>query len=98
MTQVIPLLRGYDLPEFPLYFGRFLNAVYKADQVAKTNAMSIGDNGRLSENIAHDQICALSAYTGKSQQFLEGLRNIIIVLFVQDLHAGGDVPRLAGAQ
>ena len=98
VAQIIPLLRGHDLPKLPLYFGRFLNAVHKADQIAQTDAVSIRDNGRLAEYIAHDQIGTLSAHARKSQQLLEGFRDTVIILFVQNLHAGGDIPRLAGAQ
>ena len=62
MAEIVPLLRGHDLPKLPLYFGRFLNAVHKADQIAQTDAVSIRDNGRLAEYIAHDQIGTLSAH------------------------------------
>ena len=98
VAQIIPLFRRHDLPKLPLYFGRFLNAVHKADQIAQTDAVSIRDNGRLAEYIAHDQIGALSAYTRKSQLLIEGFRDIIIVLLMQDFHAGRDVACFAGSQ
>ena len=98
MAQIISLFRRHDLPELPLYFGGLLDAVHQADQVAQTDAVSIRDNGRFAEHISHDQIRALSAHTGESQQFIEGFRDIVIVLLMQDLHAGGDVTRFAGSQ
>ena len=96
VAEIISFLRRHDLPEFPLYFGRFLDAVHQTDQVAQTDAVSIRNYGRLSENIAHDQVRTLSAHTGESQQLIEGFRDIVIVLFMKDLHAGRDVPRFAG--
>ena len=98
MAQVISLFRRYDLPEFPLYFGGLLDAVHQADQVAQTDAVSIRDNSRFAKHVSHDQICALSAHTGESQQLIEGFRYIVIVFLMQDLHAGGNVPRFAGSQ
>lgn len=96
VAQIISFLRRHDLPKLPLYFGGLLNTVHQADQVAQTNAVSIRNYGRLAENVTHDQIRALSAHTGESQQLIEGFRDIIIILFMKDLHAGGDVPCFAG--
>ena len=98
MAEIISFLRGHDLPKFPLNFSRLLDTVHQADQVAQTDAMGIRDYSRFSENIAHDQVRALSAHTGESQQLIEGFRDIVIVLFMKDLHAGRDVPRLTRSQ
>ena len=98
VAEIISFLRGHDLPELPLYFGGLLYAVHHTNQVAEPDAVGIRDNSGLSEYIAHNQVGALSSHAGKSQKFLEGLRNIVIVLFVQDLHTGGDVPRFAGSK
>ena len=77
VAQVISFLRRHDLPELPLYFGRLFDAVHQADQVAQADAVSICNYGRFPENIAHDQVRALSAHAGKSQQFLECLGDIV---------------------
>ena len=70
VAQIISFLRRHDLPKLPLYFGRFFDTVHQADQVAQTNAVSIRNYGRLAENVTHDQIRALSAHTGESQQLI----------------------------
>ena len=98
VAEIISFLRRHDLPEFPLYFGGLLNTVHQADQIAQTDAVSIRNNGGLAENVTHDQIRALSAHTWERQQLIEGFRDIVIVLFMKDLHAGGDVARFAGSQ
>ena len=98
VAEIISFLCRHDLPEFPLYFGGLLNTLHQADQIAQTDAVSIRNYGRLAENVTHDQIRALSAHTGESQQLIEGFRDIVIVLFMKDLHAGGDVARFAGSQ
>ena len=82
VAQVVPLLRRHDLPEFPLYFGGLFDAVHQADQVAQADAVGIRDNCRFAENIAHDQVRALSANTGESKQLIEGFRDIVIVLLM----------------
>ena len=98
MAEIVPLLRGHDLPKLPLHFCRLLNTVHQADQVAQADAVSICNYGRFPENIAHDQVRALSANTGESKQLIEGFRDIVIVLLMQDLHACRDVPRFTGPQ
>ena len=96
VAEIISFLCRHDLPEFPLYFGWLLNTVHQADQIAQTDAVSIRNNGGLAENVTHDQIRALSAHTWERQQLIEGFRDIVIILFMKDLHAGGDVPCFAG--
>ena len=98
VTEVIALFRRDDLPEFALYLCRLFDVVDEADQVAETDAVGVGDDGRLAEDIAHDKVCALAADAGQGQELFEGLRHMVVVLLVQDAHAGADVAGLAAAQ
>ena len=98
VAEVIALFRRDDLPEFALYLCRLFDVVDEADQVAETDAVGVGDDGRLAEDIAHDKVCALAADAGQGQELFECLRHMIIVLLVQDAHAGADVAGLAAAQ
>ena len=98
VAEVIALFRRDDLPQFALYFCRLFDIVDEADQVAEADAVGIGDDGRFAEDIAHDEVGALSADAGQGQEFFEGLRHMVVVLVVEDAHAGADVAGLAAAQ
>lgn len=67
----------------------------KTDAVGKTDTMGIGHNGRLSKYVAHDQVGTFAPHAGKFQKCVEVFRNFVLVLFVEDPHAGADIPSLA---
>ena len=98
VAQVAALFRRNDLPQGHFHLLRLLDAVHKADLVAQTDAVGVGDNGRFSEHIAHDQVGALAAHAGQRQQLLKGSRHLAVVLVPQHAHAGRDIPRLGVPQ
>ena len=95
VTEIAAFLRRHDLPERPFHLRRFLHMINQPQQIADPDAVCIGDNRRLSEHIAHDQVGALSPNTGKRQKLVKIRRNLIMIGFVQNTHAFRNIPRLA---
>ena len=65
VAEVASLLAGNDFPESHLYLLRVFDAVHESHPVCKADAVCIGNNCRLSKNIAHNQVGALSSDTGE---------------------------------
>ena len=98
VAEVIAFFGRNDLPQFALHFRGFFDVVNEADQVAQADAVGIGDDSGFAEDIAHNEVSALSTDTGQSQEFIEGLRHMVIILLVKNSHAGTDVACLASPE
>ena len=57
--------------------------------------MGVCHNGRLTEDIPHDQIGTFPAYSRQSQQLVKVIRHFPLIFIPKDLHAGADISRLA---
>ena len=55
--------------------------------------MGICHDGWLAKHIAHDEVCALAAHAGQSQQLFKSGGDLTIVFVPQHPHTGGDIPR-----
>lgn len=51
VTEIIPLFRWNDLPQFHLYFFRFLDVFYQSHAVHQTDTVCVCDDRRFSEHI-----------------------------------------------
>ena len=71
MAQIAAFLGRDDLPQGHFYFLRLLDAVHKADPVAQPDAVGICHDGWLAKHIAHDEVRALAAHAGQSQQLFK---------------------------
>ena len=87
MAKIVAFFGWDDLPKFFFDFGWFFYVVDKTDEVGQPDAMCVCDDSGLTENISHYEVRALSADTGKCQEFLHVIGNIAAVLFVNDFHA-----------
>ena len=68
VAQVAALFRRNDFPQGHFHLLRLLDAVHKADLVAQTDAVGVGDNGRFAEHIAHDQVAQKDCWTFKTSE------------------------------
>ena len=57
--------------------------------------MRVCDNGRLSEDVSHDQVRALPSDARQGQQLLKCVRHVIPKFLMQHPHARGNIPRFA---
>ena len=53
--------------------------------------MCIRNDRRFAKNISHDQVGTFSSDTGKLEKCIEILRNLVMILLVEDTHARADV-------
>ena len=67
VTEIIPLFRWNDLPQFHLYFFRFLDVFYQSHAVHQTDTVCVCDDRRFSEDITHDEVRALAAHAGRTK-------------------------------
>ena len=98
VAEIIPLFRRNDLPELAFHLRRLFDPVDKTDEIAQADTVGIRDDRGFAENVAHDQIRALSPHAGKCQKLFKRLRHMIVVFFMQDPHTGTDITRLAAAE
>ncbi len=94
VAELIALLGRDDFPKSLFYLRRLLDVVCQPDQIAETDAVRVGDDGRLSIYISEDEVRALSPDAGKGQELLHVIGDDVVILFMQNLHAGADVPGL----
>ena len=60
--------------------------------------MGVGNNGRLAEHVAHDQVGALAAHAGQAEHCVKIVRHLAAEVVPQAAHAKADVPCLGAAQ
>ena len=65
VAEIIALLRRNQLPEYHLHFLWFFDPVHKPNAVHQADTVGIGDDRRLSKDVPHLQIGALSADSRK---------------------------------
>ena len=80
VTEIIPLFRWNDLPQFHLYFFRFLDVFYQSHAVHQTDTVCVCDDRRFSKHIPHDQIRTFASDPRKFQQCIKIIRHFSTVL------------------
>ena len=65
VTKAVPFFRWNDLPKLFFHLGRFFYVVYKPNEVAEPDTVSICHNSRLPKYIPKDKIGALSSNSGE---------------------------------
>ena len=74
MTKIIAFLRRKQFTQRCFNLKRIF-CLDKTEEVAYTNKVSIGNNGRLAEYVAANQICRFSADSRQRGQILNVVRN-----------------------
>ena len=95
MTEITALLRRHQFPQSHLHLFRVFDTVHDANSIDQTDTVGIGYNGRVAKNIPHNQIRTLSSNPRQFQQCIKIIRYLIMILFMEYLHAGADIPGLA---
>lgn len=95
VAELIAFLGRDNFPQFLLHLCGLLDVIHEADQVAEADAVRVRDDRGLAEDVAEDEIRTLSADAGEGEELLHGVRHLVMELFVEHAHAGGDIPRLA---
>ena len=94
VAELVALLGRNNLPQGLLYLRRFLDVVRQPDQVAEADAVRVGYDSRLPVHISENEVRTFAPDAGKSEKLLHVVRDDVMVLLVQNLHAGADVSGL----
>lgn len=65
MAELVAFLRRDDFPKSLFHLGGLLHVIDKADEIAEADAVRVGHDGRLSVNVAENEVGALSADAGE---------------------------------
>lgn len=98
VTELIAFFGRNDAAERTLHLLRFPDIIDKADQIAEADTVGVGDYGRLPVNISENEVGALAADAWQGKEFLHRVRDGIVILCMQNFHAGGDVAGLGMAK
>lgn len=94
VAELIAFLGRDDFPQGLLYLRGLPDVVRQSDQVAEADAVRVGDDGGLSVHISENEIRTLSPNAGKGKELFHVTGDDVMILLVQNLHAGADVPGL----
>ena len=98
MAELVAFLWRDDFPKSLFHLGGLLHVIDKADEIAEADAVRVGHDGRLSVNVAENEVGALSADAGERKKLLHVVRNNVMVLLMENLHACTDVACLGAAK
>ncbi len=65
VAKCVALFRGNDLPEFFFDFAGLFDVVYKAYEVAESDAVGVGDDGGFAIDVSEDEVGAFAANAGE---------------------------------
>ena len=98
VTEVRGLSRVDQFAQRVFHFYRVFFIFDEAQPVGQTDAVRVGNNGRLAEDVAQDEVGRFAADTGEFEQILHVIRHFAVILLEQHDRTSLEVARFGAEQ